>query len=1336
MNRKNFKQKKAWLILLGILLAGFSVMTCEQVDNDPPEGLAKAPSGNGPVITWDLDARPFPEIPFPNDAGTRVDKSSPTGKRLNFSQIADTWLETDLRMKVDTLTGFGIFGNASISFEDLIDINIIIERHQKNNIFEDDAVFLFNIQPGSKNYGKPVLLDLGRGNFPLQTERNDNYFPNDPRVYGSNLFLETYEEDANGNGEFDIGEDTDFDGVFDHPNVFVNGAWVNEAPASLPGNPRNIIDDVLPYWTNLVDFYERETNTLIMRPVLPLEEESVYAVVITNRLKGLPDKDNIAWPVRSPFEYINHTAQTEELERLKGILPRYGLTMDDVAFAWKFTTGSQTRDMVAIRKGLYGYGTMGYLANRFPAEMDMYEFDIDIPEVMLPNPYFIKAADLIGALGALTGLIDLEDALGVSAEDVQQLFASYDYVDYFFFASFDSPDFLVDRDGIATPRYPADDDEIFEMNPLTGQAVLGDGLVTIMCTVPKPNHRLEDVRSSAAVPADIHARSKHIQTHVDHRLGVVHVNSDTGSLDGNSLSISADTGARVYDFKFSSDLGDFQMGYRVGSTTYSAGTGNISADFTTSEGWLTIPAVAWGGTFFKNEIGRIEIEPYIDEVTGPFTQTYTLTFTTVSDFNVTDEQGSPVVLCNTGADCDGFNGWLTIGSQFWSDPSAWVPGAGAVIEIETAGMGPPYPTVIEGHGYTSMKFEILGFAGNLGKHGIAVCGVDSVGHGVGLGSDITEFIDPLCPPDPSSPAYPLLVQLCPLVDAVFELLVGRARDLNNDGIEDSGGDFWSADTFHTRDIVRQTIIDQMQLVRIIRNFNGTNTWEYDINQNGLPDDLAGDVNGDGEVDFGGWTNDFYTWGISLGGILSGFLAGIEPAITAAAPVSGGAGLIDIAARSTQGGVVEAVFLRLFGPIVIGDAAGKLTFWIPDVNNKGRVDIGVTNQIEEGDKVVLRNLRSGEENHAIAGPNGTFRVHIAADAVNTVEKRVILDWPVDYVPGDTCRPLCDVPDSLALGDPLEIVIHDGRFGPVKHVIDTWLQDVRWQGSWFLNGTPLVAPFEGLGHYRGTPDFRKFIGIAQSIMDPADPGTYSVRYHMPADPATAPNSFYTPLGPLDFSDMDPDIVMGANVLVIPTIGDTNVPQNTAISQARVANMIELFEDDPNYGMTQNQVLIANHVVEGVEKITDYYPLGGGMGNYHILFDIDDLSHKLDCPQPISAYNLCTNNPDPIPSDYICTLDGTTSTAAGNVCGDGYNAPTLDPPLRITVQTETGVAGMRIPYMQPTGQHGYDVAKPTRAFDIDQYNINMIGRYFQSNGTDLSDDPCQAGFNDCLYHPPPPQ
>jgi hypothetical protein len=1293
------------LILVGIIFTSVLIMNCGQEDNEPPEGLAETPSGNGPIIKFDLDARPFPEIPFPNDLATTVDDSSPTGKRLNVSLIAPTWLESDLREKIDRLTGFGIFGSATVSFEDPVDINSIIERHQKNNDFDDDVVFLFNLNHGSPNYGKAVLLDMGRGNFPLQLERSYNYFPNDSRINGSNLFLETYDEDANGNGIFDpyIDLDTDFDGVFDRPNVFYNGAWQVDS-----GDPWS-------EYHHLIDFYERETNTLIMRPVLPLEEESVYAVVVTNRLKGLPGPDGSASPVRSPFKYINHTQQTEALEPLKSILPRFGLSISDVAFAWKFTTGSQTRDMATIRRGMYGHGPMGYLANRFPAEVALIN---SLEGIGLPNPYMFKSEDLIGLLAALIPL--LGDVLGISAEDIAPLLSSYDYVDYFFFGAFQGPNFLVDRDGIANRRHPADDDEIFEIDPLTGEAVLGSTTVTFVCTVPKPNYRLEEIRASSAAGT---LDWSHLIMRVDHRLGTVYANSELGSIDRNHVTFVNDenTVSRGYVLTFTSST-DFDAKDKQGNNR---GSGNITSPFTTTDNQLTIEVAAWSGTFATKETVTIEIEPYVDRETGPFSQTYTVIFSSATDFDVTDESGAPQGSGTISAEFTTGDGWLTIESAAWGGTFA----PGDVFEIETVAMRPPYPTVIEGHGYTSMKFEILGFAGNLGKHGIAVCGMDSVGHGMGIPQEFMDEINEFCTP-PYDP--PELEQLCSLIDPLLDLLIGRARDLNNDREEDSGGDFWSADTFHTRDIVRQTIIDQMQLVRIIRSFDGERVWKFDINQNGLKDDIAGDLNADGEMDFGGWTNDFYTWGISLGGILSGLLAGIEPAITAAAPVSGGAGLIDIAARSTQGGVVEAVFLRLFGPIILGENVGgdtvRLRFMVPDVNNKGYVDIGLTNQIQEGDKVLVRNLKTQEESYALAGSGGSFRVHIPADAVSATEKRVILGWGPDYVPGDTCSPTCDVKDPLALGDPIVIKVYNGEHGALKHVIDTWLQDSKWQGAWYKKGTPLVSPHEGLGHYRGTPDFRRFIGIAQSIMDPADPGTYAVRYHMPADPENAPNSYYTPLGPIDYSDIEPDIAMGSNVLVIPTIGDTNVPQNTAIAQARVAGIIEVFEKDPTYGKTHNQVLIDNGVVEGVEKIQDYTVTVDGNPNFHILFDVDDLDDSRACDY--GTYNTCVDSPY---QDYICTLDGSTSSAQS--CGDGYNAPTLDPPLRLTVQTETGVAGMRIPYMQPRGQHGFDVPHPSKVFDIETYMINLIGRYFQSNGTIILDDPCLEDSS-CIYIPPPPQ
>ncbi|HUT54486.1 MAG TPA: hypothetical protein VM658_13940 [bacterium] len=1299
--------RKSWLLMAALALISAAAMTCAQ-DNNPPEGLAETPGGAGPVIKFDLDARPFPEIPFPNDLAARVDKSSPTGLRLNVSLNAPTELERDLRAKIDTLTGFGTFGSVTISFDRPIDINIIIQRHQQNDDFNDDAVLLINMNPRSPNYAKAVPLDMGKGNFPLQLERNDNYFSYDPRVNASNLFLETYDEDANGNHLFDPGIDidTDFDGIFDRPNVFSNGAWGPNA------------GDAWSSYHDLVDFYERETNTLIMRPVLPLEEESEYAVVVTNRLKGLPYAAGVAWPVRSPFAYVNHTQQTEALRPLIGILPRYGLSISDVAFTWKFTTGSMTRDMVAIRRGLYRRGPMAYLGARFPDKVNNL---IALPLNDVGNPYEVKSADFIGMLQLLltTGLGDI---LGLSAGDIEPLIQSYDYVDYFVFGDFKSPNFLIDRDGIANPLHPADDNEIFQVNPLTGAAVVGDATVPFLCSVPKPNYRMDQIRNNTLSGG---LDPVQIETHVNHRVGKVATDSTAGRIDRSYVLLDFDTMARRYELTFTGAT-TFDAWNLDGDTT--AGAGSTGADFTTDDVWLTVQAAAWSGTFAADDKAAIDIETYMDPINGPFTQTYTVTFTSGSAFDVTDGLGADQGSGTTGGDFPTDDGWLTIYSSAWGGSFA----AGETFEIDTVAMGPPFPTVIEGHGYGSMKFEMLGFAGNLAKHGLAVCDADAVGHGIGLPPDVQVVIDglklKLCNP----PADDDIAKLCEMIDPILALLKGRARDLNNDGEADSGGDFWSADTFHTRDIVRQSIIDQIQMIRVFRAFDGTNTWTYDMNGDGIEDDLAGDFNGDGVTDFGGRTGDFHTWGISLGGILSGILAGIEPAITSAAPVSGGAGLIDIAARSTQGGVVEAVFLRLFGPILLGvPSAGqvKLQWMIPNVNSKGYVDIGLTDQVAPGDKVTLKNLKTGEERWAIAAANKSFRIHIPADAADAVEKRIILGWGPDYAPGDTtgCRPQCDVPDPLKLGDPIQITVYNGALGEVKQVINTWLQDSVWQGSWFVAGTPLTAPAEGLGHYRNTPDFRRFLGIAQSIMDPADPGTYAMRYFMPADPANAPNSYYTPLGPLDFTDIDPDIQMGANVLVIPTIGDTNVPQNTAIAEARNAGLIELFAKDPIYGKTHNQVLLDNFVVEGVEKIEPYTVSKNG-SPYHILFDLDDLDEGGACDAAV--YHFCKSSPS---QDYICTDNDSTDPA--HACADGYNAPTLDPPLRLTLETTNGVAGMRMPYMQPTGQHGFDVPHPNKAFNIELYNINMIGRYFQTNGGQILNDTCLEN-DSCAHIPPPPQ
>lgn len=978
-----------------------------------PEGLSLSERTGGPVVVFDLSAKPLPEIPFPNDIACVPDDSTLTGLRINVSQEAPTNLERDVRKKINTLDGFSIYGPITVSFTSRLDIENILNRHGREEIpdFSNDAVYLFNIDPSSSGFGEAVLLDLGSGHFPVVLEKTDNYFPNDPLRNASNL-------------------------LFAPGNVFPEGG-----------------DEYL----NLIDFYEFETNTLIIRPVIPLREKTKYAVVLTKRLVGVNGK-----PVQSPFPYINHTQQTENLKPLLKILPEYSLTLNDIAFVWSFTTQSATDWLVNVRKGLYGSGPFKWLKEKYPPEIEVQKISGDTE-----NPYILKMDEKI------EGFIKELAQFWISSmpqEQLDKFIKLLRFIDYFVGFKFKTPYFLADKDGISSPGYPADDDEIFQGDLKKGRAFVGEDTVTVICAIPK----------------------------------------------------------------------------------------------------------------------------------------------------------------------------------------------------RTEKYSPPFPVNFYGHGYTSFRLEMLGFAGSLARFGIATCGMDAVGHGMDLNKSEKTIAE-------------LLAKNFGMENLYYALLEGRSRDLNNDGESDSGGDFWTADTFHTRDIVRQTIIDYFQLIRIMRSWDGKNRWSFDLNGDGNGE-IAGDFNADGIVDAGGPLKSYYAWGQSLGGILSAILAGLEPAVRASAPTAGGAGLSDIGIRSTQGGVVEAVFLRIMGPLIIGypeEASTVFEFYVPDVNRKGILRFYYAEGINPGDRVVVENLVNGEMDEDIVKGDGTFRLQIPADAVNAVERRKILNLKNE--PGEVPEPVAPL-DNTVLGDKLRITIIDGKSGEKKMVIDRFGIDVKFQGTLYLKGSTLVAPAEGFGLKRNTPDMRRFMTIAQMILDPGDPVAYAPHYFKE---------------PFDFSDVDPQLPRGTNVLVIPTAGDMNVPVNTGVAIARAAGIIELFKPHLCFGKPADRLFIEFHVLEGIEKISPY------IDPYHqvrVLFDIDDLDYS----KYFFNYDKSLTFYVPSPNDFYPGCE----------------------PLRLKVKTPYGVSGLRIPYIYEDGEHGFFIPSPQKShygFDIDTYMINLIGRYFETDGKEILDDPC---------------
>ncbi|MBI3181224.1 MAG: hypothetical protein HYZ28_03675 [Myxococcales bacterium] len=978
-----------------------------------PEGLRLSEPGTGAEVKFDLYHRPFPDVPFPNDIATRFDASSPTRRRINASMVAATEWERATRELLDGIDGWGTFAAISVGFTKPLDVEVLFRRHQGDDYETgDDAVLVVDVTPDSPEFCDAVPLDMGEGNFPLVLERKE-YFPNDPRNWTEQLIFEEAEEDVNGNGQLDPGEDTDMDGVLDHPNF------------RYPGADR----------FSAMTFYERETNSLVLKPVLPMRENTTYAVVLTRRLL-----DEEGRPVRSPFKWINHAAQTQALEPLVKCLPRYGLGLSDVAFTWSFTTQSISRDFRVIRDGLYGVGPMSRLATEFPPKLTrIHELkpkgtSANI-KIVSGEEFRTAAMDIIPTV--LGGKID---------PAAQAVLDGMKFIDFHAVASFESPQFF--------PRNGPDDKplplyrQVWKVDPLTGEAFVRSETVTF---------------------------------------------------------------------------------------------------------WVTVP---------KNRNG-------------------------------------------------------------------------------------PAPVVILGHGYTGNKLDPLVFGGFFARHGVATIGVECVSHGIGLGQAELEIARGLFKSKGLEPMFNALMR-------------DRAQDWDNDGIKDSAADYWTAYISHVRDVVRQSAVDYMRLVQLLKSFDGAQRWEYDLNGDGTPE-LAGDFDADGRVDVGG-SGSIHLAGASLGGIMATVMGGLEPQLDTVVPIAGGAGLGDVGVRSIQGGVGEAVNLRIMGPLLLTlrNAQGALELWqyLPDLNSLGKLRLGPMEGPEpkEGDTAVVTNLKTGEYRCGRVQANGLLRVAVSSDEGDRL-KLEVYGGPLPPQKREGCR----IPETS------QPTLTIGSLGV----------EVKYQGRIYEKGSPITALGDGFGIKRGSPDLRRFMAIAQLIIDPADPVNY------------APN-FERRL--LRYGTGEE---VRTRALVVNTIGDMNVPVATGAAIARAAGFIELRKADPRYGVTPNRLLIDKGVVEAVERTGRYVNSAGKP----VLMDVEHLSSV-------------------VPVD------------------DGYDVPRLSPPLRMVGPSNRvgGYTGVLFPMSKPTGQHGFNPPDPSETWDLGSLMVNMLARYAATSGKELSFDKCQV-TSSCAWIPPVP-
>ncbi len=446
-----------------------------------PTGLRATPPGPGATVRFDLSARPLPEIPIPNDIATFPDPTSRTGLRINASLLASTAFERHARESFSEMEGWGTYEPISVQFDKppsndgsaaALDLDAIRARMQGDRYaFADDPVYLINLTTGV-----PMVLDMGNGSLPVTLRDPDRYWPNDPHFASNNLLFEDHEE---GKGltqaDYTPALDMDFDGVLDHPNT-------------LGTAQRDGID-------NMMNWYERETDTLIMRPLLPLEEKTEYAVVLTDRLKGSDGNS-----IKSPFPAIHHPTQRSAVARVASILgdsarKNYygdisGTGLTHVAFAWSFTTQPTVEDMVLLRNGLYGKGPFARFATQFPAKLTAmraagtiagkdqpagWEKTTDTCGKRSKTPFAVTVndADVIASFHAL-----YKDGFGYDDGDIAALERDNVNIDHLVVAQYQSPYLQGDPNG-------QDPDAHFHVNFMTGEGDVHSDTVQAWFAIPK-----------------------------------------------------------------------------------------------------------------------------------------------------------------------------------------------------------------------------------------------------------------------------------------------------------------------------------------------------------------------------------------------------------------------------------------------------------------------------------------------------------------------------------------------------------------------------------------------------------------------------------------------------------------------------------------------------------------------------------------------------------------------------------------------------------------------------------------------------------------------------------
>jgi hypothetical protein len=489
------------------------------------------------------------------------------------------------------------------------------------------------------------------------------------------------------------------------------------------------------------------------------------------------------------------------------------------------------------------------------------------------------------------------------------------------------------------------------------------------------------------------------------------------------------------------------------------------------------------------------------------------------------------------------------------------------IPIETEDHKPPFPVVIHSHATRTSRLEAALIAEHYARRGFAALSVDAAGHGPITGDVLAQFeLGNVFSPS----------QISFLAGAVGRFLLGsdydakgksleeilldfdgnpvwrvvategRSVDEDGDGLMQSGDGYLVPNSFRLGSSGRQTVLDNMMALRLLRSFDqAALPTGFDDLEGVSTDDirkraLLGDFNADGRIDVGGPDATFSATGISLGGFHTALMMAVEPNVTTAVPIVSGGNLADLMAQTSLTDATDPIFAQAYGPAVVGcptkTEAGEPTialtwsFW----SQRCRDETLIEHAREQGGLPFVPVVPGGTavlENPRLQAEGGAA---YAEDAHH--------EAPITEHGGFQIAVATDI------GDTLVLTLLDAS-GEQTHRAE------------------LTAVKPGLGRPRNTPRFRRLIDLAQIATDRTDPVAFA-RY-----------LFKEPL----------DGTPPKNILHVVAVGDRIVPFPGSLSFDRAAGLLGL---DEEVALERTQAFIDRGAVADLSK--PYWDVDGWLGD----------------------------------------------------------------------------------------------------------------------------------------------